>query len=327
MKDFPLVSIVTPSFNQAQFLEETIRSVLGQGYPNLEYIVVDGGSTDGSVDVIRRFEDRISWWVSEPDSGQAEAINKGLQRAGGEYVAWLNSDDLYLPGAIQHAVDILGKNPDASMVYGDGILIDSAKRILDWHCYPQLSALDLMCWDVLLQPAVFMRRSALEQAGYLDPRYHLVLDHELWIRMAYHGPLVHVDAFWAAERTHRDAKTMAAAAGFVKEAERLVATFREEDSYREVFSVYEKRIHASTQSFAARRLIDSGQYGQALGHFWKGMRILPKAVLRYWYKVLQALMGAVGLEPVFLWYRRKRRAIQHRGRQLTWVDHRLEVSE
>ncbi len=321
----PLVSIITPSYNQAQYLEETIRSVLGQGYPNLEYLVVDGGSTDGSVDIIRRYADGISWWVSEPDQGQADAINKGLKRARGEVVAWLNSDDLYLPGAIRQAVDALQQNPAASMVYGDGVLVDAEKHILDWHRYPDLSTLDLMCWGVLLQPAVFMRRSMLEKAGYLDPEYHLILDHELWLRLSLEGPLVHVNAFWAGERTHPEAKTMAAAAGFVGEAEKLLSVFEKDLRYQEIVSAHRKKITASTHSFSGRRLIDSRQYRKALSHFRKVLGIRPAEALRYWYKVVQALMGALGFEPAFLWYRAARRRFQHRGKSLAWEGEQLRM--
>ena len=115
MPDLPLVSIITPSFNQARFLEATLRSVLEQDYPRIEYLVVDGASSDGSVDIIRRYADQLTWWVSEKDSGQSEAINKGLRRARGEFIGWLNSDDIYLPGAVAAAVQIFQSHPRAGL--------------------------------------------------------------------------------------------------------------------------------------------------------------------------------------------------------------------
>jgi glycosyltransferase involved in cell wall biosynthesis len=307
----PLVSIVVPSFNQASFLEATVDSLLSQDYPLLEAIVVDGGSTDGSLEILRRYGPRLSRWISEPDAGQADAINKGLRMATGEIVAWLNSDDLYLPGAVSAAVRALETHPEAVMVYADGVLIDEEASLLDWHRYRQYGLLDLLSFDVLLQPTVFIRRSALEKVGLLRQDLHLILDHELWIRLAAHGPLLHVPTYWAAERTHPQAKTVAAAAEFVAEARRLIEETRASPVLGAIVAAHSARVSAGLEAFSGRRLIDAGQYAEALRHFACALRTDPRVALRYWYKILQAGMGAVGLEDVFLWYRRARRRVQH----------------
>ena len=130
MPDFPLVSILTPSFNQAPYLEETIQSVLLQDHPRLEYIIVDGGSTDGSIEVIKKYEHKLAWWVSEKDKGQTDAINKGFARASGEILAWINSDDTYEPGAVSAAVKYLQEHPNVGMVYGDCNFINEAGRVI-----------------------------------------------------------------------------------------------------------------------------------------------------------------------------------------------------
>jgi glycosyltransferase involved in cell wall biosynthesis len=140
----PLVSIVTPSYNQARFLEKTMRSVLDQDYNPIEYLVVDGGSTDHSVDLIRKYENKLAWWVSEKDSGQAEAINKGLARAKGEIVAWLNSDDYYMPGAVTAAVKALQDHPQAGFVYGDVRVVGEDESVLNQLTFGDFALIDLM---------------------------------------------------------------------------------------------------------------------------------------------------------------------------------------
>ena len=166
-ESIPLVSVVINSYNQAAFLEQTILSVLDQDHPNTELLLVDGGSTDGSLGIIQKYQDRIAWWVSEKDNGQADGINKGLRRAKGELVAWLNSDDYYLPGAISSAIENWLANPDTKLVYGDVIAVDGNGNTLNRMMTGEWQVEDLMQFHIINQPAVFINRQALIIAGYL----------------------------------------------------------------------------------------------------------------------------------------------------------------
>lgn len=212
----PLVSIVTPSYNQAQFLEETILSVKGQDYPNLEHIVVDGGSTDGTVEVLSRYENEYNLrWTSEPDEGQSDAINKGFRRARGEIIGWLNSDDTYLPQAIHKAGACFEAHPGIDWVYGDGYLIDAQSRVLRmWKARPfSLKAL-LYVGQFICQPAVFFRRRALEVVGPLDSALHFTMDYDFFIRLGRQCKSVYLPELLATRRLTLDAKSLAQAECF-----------------------------------------------------------------------------------------------------------------
>jgi glycosyltransferase involved in cell wall biosynthesis len=209
MVDWPKVSVITPSYNQARFLEETILSVLTQDYPNIEYIIIDGGSTDGSVEIIRKYANRLAYWVSEPDDGQSDAINKGLQHATGEIWAWMNSDDLYLPGAIQQAVEYLRAEPEVGVVYGDCSLIGANGEQLggppaqDFDLYTYV----LHCNNYIPSGSTFIRSQVLRQIGNMDVDFHMIMDMDYWIRAGMHFAFGHINKPLSLYRTYPSAKT------------------------------------------------------------------------------------------------------------------------
>jgi GT2 family glycosyltransferase len=290
-----LVSIVTPSFNQASYLEQTLRSVLEQDYPRIEYIVVDGASSDGSVDVIKKYADKLAWWVSEKDSGQAEAINKGLARATGEIIAWLNSDDYYLPNAISRAVKIFEENPDVVMVYGDMLAVDEHGHTINVLKYKKLTLEDLLCFQIIGQPAVFFRREAYEKTGGLDTSFHLLLDHQFWIRIAQHGKILHVDQTWAAARYHAQAKNRAKAAEFGREAFRILDWAKGQAGLAEAVSSVERRARASANRVDARYLLDGGKPASALAAWMRALFIHPPTALARLNIFVSALLQLSGL--------------------------------
>jgi len=180
----PLVSIVTPSFNQARFLDETIRSVLSQDYPNIEYIIIDGDSTDGSKEIIQKNADRLAFWESVPDNGQTDAINKGFARATGEILAWLNSDDILLPGAVSSAVEELHVHPEVSMVYGNATLINAEGKKIGDFPVAQTDLKRLKRGYVHIpQQSSFFRADLWKKVGPLDPTFYFAMDYDLWVRL------------------------------------------------------------------------------------------------------------------------------------------------
>jgi len=303
-----LVSIITPSFNQAQYLEQTLCSVLEQDYPRIEYIVIDGASTDGSVDVVRKYEDRLTYWVSEKDSGQAEAINKGLARATGEIIAWLNSDDYYLPNAIFAVVKVFEENPDVVMVYGDMLAVDENGQTINTLKYKQLTLEDLLCFQIIGQPGVFFRREVYEKIGGLDTTFHFLLDHHFWIRIAQQGKILHIPQIWAAARYHAEAKNRAKAAEFGREAFRILAWAKNQPGLAEAVSGVERRARASAHRVDARYLLDGGKPASALSAWLRALFIHPPTALTRLNIFASALLNLSGLGSLreFVLRRRKR---------------------
>ena len=293
-----LVSIVTPSYNQALYLEQTIQSVLQQDYPRIEYIVVDGASTDNSFDIIKKYNDRLAYWISEKDGGQAEAINKGFARAQGEILAWLNSDDYYLPDTISAVVKCFDENPEVVMLYGDMLAVNGNGQTINVLKYRQYSLQDLLCFQIVGQPSVFFRRSALEKTGLLDTSFHFMLDHHLWIRLAQQGRILHVSQVWSAARYHPQAKNRARAAEFGREAFRVLDWAKSQPDLAEAMSGVERRALASANRYDARYLLDGGQPASALGAWLRALLLHPPTALARLNILGSALLEIVGLSKL-----------------------------
>lgn len=206
----PRITVVVPSFNQGRFIEQTLRSVLDQNYPDLELMVMDGGSTDETLDVIRKYESRLACWVSEKDCGQTDAINKGFRRATGEILTWLNSDDLQEPGALQAVAEAFASGV-ADVVYGDYTLVTSdGRRFMEKKEIPFSFFLLLYGVNFIGQPSAFIRRSVLDRFGYLDESLQFMMDYEYWLRLAAGGArFKHIRRMLSLYRYHQTSKTVA----------------------------------------------------------------------------------------------------------------------
>ena len=210
-KPEPLVSIVTPSYNQARFLEAAIQSVLGQDYPRLEYIIVDGGSTDGSVEIIKKYEKHLAWWISERDRGQTDGINKGFAHAKGEILAWINSDDIYEPGAVAAVVRWLQENPELGLIYGRANYINEAGDVIGRFPAAQTDYRRLRQGYVHIpQQAAFFRADVWREVGPLDPTFYFAMDYDLWVRIASRSQVKFIPQTWAGFRIHGRGKTILA---------------------------------------------------------------------------------------------------------------------
>jgi glycosyltransferase involved in cell wall biosynthesis len=210
----PLVTVVTPSLNQGRFIEETIQSVLAQDYEPVEHLVFDAGSTDETHSVLARYEGKIRAVIAA-DDGQADAINRGFRAAAGTIVTWLNSDDVYEPGAIRTAVEYLEAHPQCAMVYGKGHHIDAEGRFLDPYPTAPPSELEVFC--TVCQPASFLRLAAVHAVGYLDPNLRYCMDYDLWLRLREQFDIAYIPADLARSRLHADAKSVSQQRAFMRE--------------------------------------------------------------------------------------------------------------
>jgi glycosyltransferase involved in cell wall biosynthesis len=220
---WPRITVVTPSFNQGEYLERCILSVLNQNYANLEYVIIDGGSKDGSADIIRSYEKYLAYWVSEKDDGQSDAINKGFKRSSGELLAWLNSDDIYLPGALQSAAGIFRKRPAIDLFFGDTFVIDKNDDILREFKEVKFSRRAMICRAVnIIQPNAFWRRNIFFLSGMLRTQYQYVMDIDLWLRMLKAGARFYYESVPVAGfRIHKESKTSSQGPLFKRESQEV----------------------------------------------------------------------------------------------------------
>lgn len=273
--NFPRLSIVTPSFNQGHFLEETILSVLNQNYPNLEYIIVDGGSTDRSVEVIQRYEDKLAWWVSERDRGQVHALNKGLARVTGDYFAFINSDDTYLPGAFSAAIEYFRRHPECDWLCGDTLFFGEGHETSLFQAVVPSSAAHALAWEAHCpQPGMFWKRE-LVASGFKE-EWPYDFDHEMYVRLLLAGHrCAHLPVPLAAYRLHAVSKTVA-------EGDRQIAEFERLAEH------YESALHGADQRWCratrylrqAHKLGEGKQAGEGMKWLLRALKTYPEGMLK-----------------------------------------------
>ena len=298
----PLVSIITPSYQQADYLDATIQSVLRQEGVTMEYLIVDGGSTDGSQEIIETYADQVDWWVSEPDQGQAHAINKGFRKAAGDILAWINSDDLYLPDAVSQAVEILSADRDLGMVYGNAVSADQEGRLLNHLKFGDRKVEDFLKFKMICQPAVFMRRGVVEQVGYLDQSYQFLLDHHLWINIARITKIRHVNKTWAVSRYHPEAKNVYLAEKCGEEAYRILEWAQTKPDLAPLIDKHSRKIWGGAHQLNARYLLDSQKNWKAFLLYLRAVWSWPPLFLGSWKRVIFSGLSVVGLGFLRDWY-------------------------
>lgn len=301
MADLPKFSIVTPSFNQGHFLEETILSVLHQRYPHIEYIIVDGGSTDNSVDIIKRYESKLAWWVSEKDRGQAHAINKGLERVTGDIVAYLNSDDVFLPGAFDLVAKTFMERPHINWLAGSCLLFGNAAEACVKHPTPTTDVASWLYYNRLPQQSTFWRRSVMQKQGLFEEKFRYSFDYEYWVRLVHGGEHCDVIDFpLAGFRLHPHSKTVAEGTHFAGEDKALRDHYLAKLSPEEIqrLAVMERNGQTFAQFTQAMELKQQGKGGEAWNCFGSAVRQNPGSLrTRFALGCLRRLLRPVSKPP------------------------------
>ncbi|SDL61225.1 Glycosyl transferase family 2 [Catalinimonas alkaloidigena] len=278
----PKITVITPSFNQGKYLEDTINSVLYQSYPNLEYILMDAGSTDESLDIIKKYERHLAYWVSEPDEGQADAINKGFARATGDIICWLNSDDYYLPGTLKFVAENLA-NKDDSILCGNCVhIVEGKSRAYPSKVHSTLNKLDIKYCDTIVQPSSFWPRVLWENIGKLDISMHYAFDWEWYIRAQIAGAkFIPTAKNLSVYRIHEEHKTGTGGEKRLLEIKRIIERYHGEATGDAFWAIHEKIDEIRNM----RKRLQRWGLDRAEGKILKAM--VPQAKHLSWFEIVQ----------------------------------------
>ena len=292
----PLVSVVTPTYNQAAFLRDTIESVLSQDYPAIEFQIIDDGSTDNTPDILKEYDGRALIERHE-NRGQTPTINKGWERAKGEILTWLNSDDTFLPGAVTAAVDYLQKHPDVGIVFGDTLFTNPdgspIERSTDRSGFDYYDWFFRQCENPIPQPSAFIRRSVIEDVGVLDPKYYYFMDWDFWLRAGVNHEIVYVPELWSTYRLHAESKTIAQANKAAPELEYMYEKFFADPNLPPRVRELEKQAKVNMLFTTAGYYITGGDRKAAVRTALRALRQAPAMFYRpsFVHKLFYCLYG------------------------------------
>lgn len=291
-KRLPLISIVTPTYNQSKYLEETIQSVLLQDYPNIEYIVLNDGSTDNTEEILKKYDGKIIW-ESHQNIGQTPTINKGWRLSNGQIIAYINSDDTYVvPGAVSKGVEFLLANLDIAMVYGDAYEIDEVGRIVKYHSAPKCDFTTLvkewartLSWQIV-QPSTFIRREILDEVGYLDPSIYYAMDLDYWLRIGIKHKIAHLSEPLSCYRLHSESKTMSTHARNAPDFITIFNKFFDRTDLPKDLRALRRRVRSSAYLRTAKAYHAALDYQQSRHYILKGFSHYPLNINWIWIKRL-----------------------------------------
>lgn len=277
-KDIPKISIITPSFNQGAFIEETIQSVISQSYPNIEYIIIDGKSTDNTMELLKKYENRL-FWISEPDTGQTNAINKGVRLAKGEIIAYINSDDLYLPCTLEKVVHFFQENPEVAALYGNIIHIDKDSNELERYKPGKLNPKRILLENFYLpQPTLFFKRKVLEKIGFFDESMDVAMDFDYWVRISQFFQLGYLDDFLASARLYPETKSASRQLKYFDESMRILEKYLQQNP--EASSHFKHKARSLVYINGARSRIGAGLFKDAKQFYISAYRLFPPHIFK-----------------------------------------------